>query len=83
MTNKKKIPVISPERLDNSSSFYNTSMTKEEKKAQSFLKGQEPIQQFTVRMPVSLYKELKQLAFNMDTKINHIIVDLIKNHLHK
>lgn len=79
----KKIPVIPPERLDNSPGFYNSSMTKEEKQAQSFVKGKEAVQQFTIRIPASLYKELKQSAFNMDKKINHIIIDLIKHYLHK
>jgi hypothetical protein len=80
---RRKIPKISPDRLDSSPVNKNIILTKDEKKAQSFLKGKETVKQFPLRMPLSLYRELRQVAFTEDVKINNILIELIKNYVQK
>jgi hypothetical protein len=82
-SNKRKIPRVSPDRLDNSPGRRSITITNEDKKAQAFLTGKEVIKQFPLRMPMSLYKELSRVAFDEETKINRILVDLIKNYVRK
>ena len=79
---RRKIPKISPDRLDSSPGYKNIA-TKDDRKAQSFLKGKEEVKQFPLRMPLSLYKELRQLAFDEDVKINNILLELIKGYVKK
>ena len=80
---RRKIPKISPDRLDSSPGHKNVIATKDDRKAQSFLKGKEVVKQFPLRMPLSLYKELRQVAFDEDVKINNILLELIKDYVKK
>jgi hypothetical protein len=80
---RRKIPKISPDRLDISLDNRSTPITNEEKKAQSFLKGKEVVKQFPLRMPLSLYKKLSRVAFDEDIKINRILVELIEHYVRK
>ena len=77
---KNRIPVISPERIDTQPLNTVVGNTKEEKLAYAFLKGKEPTQPFTIRMPIVVYQELRQIAFNKNEKINQIIISLIREY---
>jgi hypothetical protein len=76
-----KIPSISPERVDQSPANTSVGSTKEEQVAHAFVKGKEAVQPFTVRLPVGLYGELRELAFKDKTKINHIVIRLIRDYV--
>jgi predicted HicB family RNase H-like nuclease len=78
---RNKIPAISPERLDTTECDASVGSTREEQKALAFLKGKEVTQPFTIRIPTSLYQELRKAAFDKNIKINQIIVGLIKNYI--
>ena len=78
---RNKIPSISPERLDVSDISPLIGSTREEQKAQAFLKGKEITQPFTIRIPTGLYQDLRKLAFDKNEKINPIIIELIKNYI--
>ena len=75
---RNKIPSISLERLDTSDANTIIGNTREEQKAQAFLKGKEITQPFTIRIPMGLYTDLRKLAFEKNEKINPIIINLIK-----
>lgn len=83
MTEKKhrKIPSISPDRIDTTPADTSVGMTKEDQRAHAFVKGKEAVQPFTIRMPVNLYHELRELAFKNQEKINHIIIKLIRDYI--
>lgn len=83
MTDKKsrKIPIISPDRLDNTPGITSVGSTKEEKRAHAFLKGNEPIQTLTVRFPVEMYETFREYAFRHRLKMNQVVVDLVKTYL--
>lgn len=78
---RNKIPSISLERLDTSDANTIIGNTREEQKAQAFLKGKEITQPFTIRIPMGLYKDLRKLAFEKNEKINPIIINLIKGYI--
>lgn len=76
----KGIPRISPSSLMQNKI---TPTPTDEKKAQAFIKGKEPIKQYPLRMPMKLWKELSKVAFNEEKKINTIIVELIQEYIFK
>lgn len=78
---RNKIPSISLERLDTSDANTIIGNTREEQKAQAFLKGKEITQPFTIRIPMGLYTDLRTLAFEKNEKINPIIINLIKGYI--
>lgn len=78
---RNKIPSISPERLDDSPGDTFVGNTRKEQNVHAFLKGKEPVQPFTIRMPVTLYQELRKTAFDKSEKINQIIISLIKDYI--
>lgn len=80
MEKKNKIPVISEERLSFASKVNSTS---QESIVQAFLKGKEPIQAITIRFPITMYKQLKRVAFDKEDKMNRIIVNIVGEYLDK
>lgn len=77
---KNRIPIISPERINNEPLNTLIGSTKEEKTAYAFLKGKEQTQPFTIRIPIKVYQELRQIAFDKNEKINQIIISLIRGY---
>lgn len=77
---KNKIPTISAERLNTFQTNTIVGNSKEERAAHAFLKGKELTQPFTIRIPKTLYQELRKIAFDRNEKINQIIVKLIKEY---
>ena len=80
---RNKIPSISLERLDTSSTNPIIGNTREDQKAQAFLKGKEITQPFTIRIPIGLYTDLRKRAFDKNEKINPIIINLIRDYINK
>ncbi len=79
---KNKIPQISPDRIDNSGELKNSiGYTKEDQNVKSFLKGKKPIQAITLRFPKDIYKNLRKIAFEEETKINKIVVQLVEEYV--
>lgn len=78
---RNKIPSISLERLDTSDANPIIGNSREEQKAQAFLKGKEITQPFTIRIPIGLYTDLRKLAFEKNGKMNPIIINLIKDYI--
>ena len=76
-----KIPAISPDRIDETSGNVFVENSKAEKKAHAFVKGKEAIQPFTIRMPRNLYQEIREIAFKKDAKINHIVIQLLREYI--
>lgn len=82
MSNKsRRIPTISKERLDLTQGNTIVGTTKEEQRAQKFIKGLEPTHAFTLRLPVSMYEKLRTLAFESNLKMTRIVLDALKEHL--
>lgn len=80
-TRRNKIPTISAERLDTSPGKYLVESDKKEKSVQAFLKNKEPIQSFTIRMPVTTYQDFRKIAFNKNEKMNQILIHLVKGYI--
>jgi hypothetical protein len=78
---RKRIPQISSERLDTTLPNVSTGNSKEELLAHAFIKGKEPIQSMTLRLPLGLYKNLREIAFKTDDKISRLILSAIKKYL--
>ena len=82
MSDKKlKIPSISPDRIDRSTGNFSVGTTKEDLAAHAFVKGKDPVQSLTIRLPMPLYNEVRELAFKDKTKITHIIIRSIRDHI--
>lgn len=79
--NSYKVPSITLDRLDKSECNTMIGNTSEDKKVQAFLKGKEITQQFTIRIPVPLYQELRNTAFAQNNKMNQIIIELIRQYI--
>lgn len=41
------------------------------------------VQVLTIRLPVNVYKELREVAFRKNEKMNRIIVELVEHYLNK
>ncbi len=80
-TKKRKIPTVSEERLDKSPCDTSIGDTKEDKRASAFIKGKIPLQPLTLRLPLPLYEVLRKIAFKENSKMTHIILKSIKEHL--
>lgn len=78
---KRGIPTVSKDRMDTSPIDSSVGTNKVERTAHSFIKGKEPIQALSLRLPVSLYKELREVAYKTEDKINQIIVRAVREHL--
>lgn len=78
---KRKIPTISPDRIDDTPADASVGGSKTDKRAHAFMKGKEPAQPLTIRLPEPLYQELRTLAFNTNDKLNQIIVRALREHL--
>ena len=86
MMGKKKNthrPTISPDRLDTTPANISVGNTKEDRRARAFIKDKEPIQSLSVRLPTSMHKELRKLAFETEESLNQIIVKAIREYLNK
>ena len=80
----KKIPSISIDRKDNSKPDTSIGSTKEDQLAHAFVKGREPIQRMTIRIPLDMHNDLCDIAFKKGrVKINHIVLNLIKEYIKK
>ena len=79
----KRIPTVSENRLDSNQSVSAIGYSKEEQQAQSFIKGKEPVQPLTLRLPISIYSKLREIAFKQEEKITHVIIRSIKEHIKK
>jgi hypothetical protein len=78
----KKIPSISPDRVDQSPPNTSVGLTKEDQMAHAFVKGKEPIQRLTIRIPVGMYDDLCDVAFkNGRLKLNHIVLKLLRDYI--
>lgn len=78
---KNSIPSISEDRLDNNFTLTAKPSSAKERDVYSFLKGKEPIQTLTTRIPKELYSRFRQIAFDKNQKMNQIIVHFIKNYV--
>ena len=78
---RNKIPSITKDRLDSNGELALKPTSIEEQKIHAFLKGKEPIQTFTARIPKKLYSQFRKIAFDKDIKMNQIIVQLIKDYV--
>lgn len=78
---KNSIPSISEDRLDNNFSLNAATSSIKEKDVYSFLKGKEPVQTLTTRIPKELYSQFRKIAFDKNLKMNQIIVQFIKNYV--
>jgi len=86
MSNNRKIPAITEDRLDNSSMelrLTTSASSTSEKQVYAFLKGKEATQTFTTRIPKKLYSQFRRIAFEKNIKMNQIVVQLIKNYVLK
>jgi hypothetical protein len=80
---KNSIPSISQDRLDNGFSLSVKPSSAEERDVYSFLKGKEPVQTLTTRIPKALYAQFRKIAFDKNLKMNQIIVQYIQNYVKK
>ena len=80
-TRKRKIPTVSEDRLDKSPCDTSIGNTKEDKIANVFIKGKVPLQPLTLRLPLPLYEVLREIAFKENSKMTHIILQSIEEHL--
>lgn len=55
--------------------------SKKDQQRHAFMKEREPKQLITVKIPRSLYRELKEIAFKTDDKMTPIIIRLIEEHI--
>lgn len=80
---KSRIPTISQDRIDETpiSTAYGNS--NEDIRAKSFIQGKEPVHALTLRLPVSMHKKLKEIAYKKDLKITKIILDATLSHIKK
>lgn len=76
-------PIISADRLDTTPADTFVGHTKEDRNAHAFIKDKEPIQSLSVRLPTSMHKELRKLAFETEESLNQIIVKAIREYLNK
>lgn len=79
----KRVPSISKDRADTTSSSKTVGNTKEDRRAHAFIKDKEPTQAITLRLPVKLHRKLRQVAFKAETKMTPIILQAIKEYLRK
>ena len=77
----RKIPSVSPDRVDQSPVNTSVGTSKEDQTAHAFVKGKELVQSFTTRLPMDVYNELRELAFKEKIKINHIILKLVRDYV--
>jgi hypothetical protein len=78
---KSKIPSISSDRIDKSVGNTTIGNSKEDQAAHAFVKGKESTQPLTIRLPMPLYNELRELAFKDKTKLNHIVIRSVRDHI--
>lgn len=84
LKNKKNtIPSISQDRLNNSFTLSAKPSSSEERDVYSFLKGKEPVQNLTTRIPKEIYLRFRQIAFDKNLKMNQIIVQFIRSYVEK
>jgi predicted DNA-binding protein len=75
---KRRIPTISNDRIDISVSTPQIATSKEERHAHSFMKGREPIQITSLRLPESRWEKLKLLSFGTGESLNNLILKAIE-----
>lgn len=79
---QRKIPSISPDRVDQSPPNTAVGSTKKDQMAHAFVKGKETIQRLTIRIPVSMYDDLCDVAFKKGRlKLNHIVLKLLRDYI--
>lgn len=84
LKNKKNtIPSISQDRLNSSFTLSTKPSSSEEREVYSFLKGKEPVQSLTTRIPKEIYLRFRQIAFDKNLKMNQIIVKFIRSYVEK
>lgn len=74
-TKKILIPIVSEHRSN------RISYKKEDQQRHAFVKEREPKQLITVKIPLSLYRELKEIAFKTDDKMTPIIIRAIQEYI--
>lgn len=80
--NKKfKIPNISPDRLDTSPPDTSRGPGKDDRRAHSFIKGREPTQTTSLRVPESKWEKLKLISFATKKSFNNLILKSIDYYL--
>lgn len=80
-TVKRKIPTVAADRLDITPCNTEIGNTKEAKRANAFIKGKIPLQALTLRLPLPVYESLRKIAFQENSKMTHIILTSINEHL--
>ena len=79
---KFKIPEVLSDKIDTK---INTAVgsTKQDKLAQAYIKGKEPIVALQLRLPKSLHTELDDISHMTKDSLNQIIVRAIREHVKK
>lgn len=77
----RRIPTVSEDRITESADNTAIGTTKEEQRAHAFIKGREPTQPLTLRLPISLHQKLREVAFKSEDKITHIILRAVREHV--
>ncbi len=80
---KRRIPTISQDRIDDSPISTSYGNKNEDIRAKSFIQGKEPVHALTLRLPVSMHRKLKEIAYKKDLKITKIILDATSAHIKK
>lgn len=77
----KRVPSIPETRLDTTAANHTKKYTKSDVQAYAFIEDRESIHSMTLRLPINIYKKIKEDAYKSDQKISHLIIDAIKNYL--
>lgn len=78
MQNKKnRIPNLNQDRIDDTPINANISYKKSDQEIKSYIKNKEPVHPLTLRLPKSLYLNLRKTAFNENKTITNLIIDCI------
>lgn len=78
-----RIPSIPESRLDHSPANTTAGYGKEDQFAQSLIKGKEPTKALTLRMPLKMWRQLKEIAFFRETTITKLVLNSVKDDLKK
>ena len=78
-----RIPSIPESRLDHTPAKTTGGYNKEDEFAQALIKGKEPTKALTLRMPVKIWKQLKEIAYFKETTITKLVLNCIKDDLQK